>query len=209
MEQGSAEWHKARLGRVTASRISDVMAVGRDGQPSKTRAAYRAQLVTERISGSPYELVKTRAMEWGNDTEEQACAAYEIDNGQVAEQVGFIDHPSIPMSGASPDRVIVENSRIVGGLETKCPDTHTHFATLLGASIPRVYMMQCVFGMACTGADWWDYWTYDPRAPDGLQGYCQRINRDEKQIVAVEREVRKFLAEVDHEEAELRKMLAS
>ena len=48
--QGSPEWFAQRLGKVTASRIKDVMAKGKTGEAS-TRATYRAQLVAERLSG--------------------------------------------------------------------------------------------------------------------------------------------------------------
>lgn len=119
--QGSAEWHQQRLGKVTASRISDMLARTKTGWGAG-RANYLSELVIERLTGQPTESYKSAAMQWGTDQEPDARAAYEFRNDATIEQTGFVDHPVIPMSGASPDGFVGTD----GLVEIKCPLTATH-----------------------------------------------------------------------------------
>jgi len=117
-EQGSQEWLAERAGRVTASALSNVMM-------AKTAAGYQnymAQLVCERLTGQPVETFKSAAMEHGNDTEPQARAFYELETGNEVTEVGFIAHPVIEWSGASPDGLIGDD----GLVEIKCPQPAKH-----------------------------------------------------------------------------------
>lgn len=200
MDQRTEEWHQARLGKVTASKLADVMASGRGGAPSATRANYRAQLVVERLTGTPTETFTNAAMAHGTETEPQARATYILTTGRVVEEVGFIDHPAIEMSGASPDGLIGAD----GLVEIKCPNSATHIATLRGAEIDGKYLKQMQWQMACTGRDWCDFVSFDPRLPDELQLHIRRVARDPAMISEMEAAVRSFLAEVDEEIRALR-----
>lgn len=200
MIQGSDEWRAARMGKVTASNIAAVMAEGRSGKPSATRANYIAQLVSERLTGTPYETFTSAAMQHGTETEDQARAVYTMNTGAMVQQVGFIQHPRIAGAGASPDGLIGD----FGGLEIKCPNTATHIATLRGASIDGGYMKQVQFNMACTGREWWDFVSFDPRLPDEMQMHVRRIARDELAIFDIEAAVVELLFEVDKITMELR-----
>ena len=200
IQQGTPEWHQARLGRVTASKLSDVMASGRGGAPSATRANYRAQLVVERLTGVPTEGFTNAAMAHGTETEPQARATYILTTGRDVAEVGFIDHPTIAMAGASPDGLIEAD----GLVEIKCPNSATHIATLRGAEIDGKYLKQMQWQMACTGRDWCDFVSFDPRLPDEMQIHIRRVQRDPAMIVEMETAVRTFLAEVDEELADLR-----
>lgn len=200
MIQGSDEWRAARMGKVTASNIAAVMAEGRSGKPSATRANYIAQLVSERLTGTPYETFTSAAMQHGTETEDQARAVYTMNTGAMVQQVGFIQHPRIAGAGASPDGLIGD----FGGLEIKCPNTATHIATLRGASIDGGYMKQVQFNMACTGREWWDFVSFDPRLPDEMQMHVRRIPRDELAIFDIEAAVIELLSEVDKITTELR-----
>lgn len=189
MDQGTDEWFAARLGRVTASRIADVMM-------KPTTAGYqnyRAQLVCERLTGNPTETFTSAAMQHGMDTEPQARAFYEMETGADVEQVGFIPHPDLEMSGASPDGLIGAD----GGIEIKCPQPTTHIKTLMGASIDRKYMLQMQWGMACTGRDWWDFVSFCPALPDEMQMFRQRVDRDSEQVEEIITAVTNFLADVE------------
>lgn len=189
MEQGSSEWFAARLGRVTASRISDVLM-------KPTTAGYqnyRAQLVCERLTGQPTETFTSAAMQHGTDTEPQARAVYTMTTGNSVDEVGFIPHPEIDMAGASPDGLIGAD----GGLEIKCPQPATHIKTLTGAAIDRKYILQMQWGMACTGREWWDFVSFSPALPDEMQMFCTRVERDDEQISEITEAVTEFLAEVD------------
>lgn len=189
MEQGTAEWHKARLGRVTASRIADVMM-------KPTTAGYqnyRAQLICERLTGQPTESFTSAAMQHGTETEPQARAVYTMTTGNLVDEVGFVEHPTLAMSGASPDGLIGGD----GGLEIKCPQPAEHIRMLTGGAIQRKYLLQMQWGMACTGREWWDFVSFSPAFPDEMQMHCQRVNADAELIEEITKAVTGFLSDVD------------
>lgn len=190
MNQRTPEWFAARVGHVTASRVADVIAKIKSGEAA-SRANYRAQLVAERLTGTPAELFSNAAMDWGIATEPQARAAYESHTGELVTEVGFIKHPSIQFSGASPDGVV-----LCGLVEIKCPNTATHIDTLIAQAAPAKYIPQMQWQMACTGAEWCDFVSFDPRMPERLQLFVVNVKRDDESIKIMEEEVMKFLAEV-------------
>jgi putative phage-type endonuclease len=196
MEQRTEEWFAARLGKATGSRITDIVARGKGGAPSASRANYRAQIVCERLTGARAESFTSSAMQWGTETEPQARANYSLTTGNTVAEVGFIDHPRIAMAGASPDGVIEGQNGLV---EIKCPQSATHIATLLGEPIPDKYIVQMQWQMACTGAEWCDFVSFDPRLPDHMQLFIKRVPADPAHIAALETAVAAFLAEVDAE----------
>lgn len=189
--QGTREWHQLRLGRVTASRVADVIAKTKTGY-SASRANYAAQLITERLTGVPSESFTNAAMQWGTEMEPEARAAYEFNRIAMVEQVGFVLHPVIGDTGASPDGLVDDD----GLIEIKCPNTATHIETLRGASVPGKYVTQMQWQMACTGRKWCDFVSYDPRMPEAMRFFCRRVYRDDAVISELETEVVKFLNEV-------------
>ncbi len=193
MDQRTPEWFAARLGRVTASKIDAVMAKGRGGAPSSTRANYLAQIIAERLSGVPYEGHTSHAMQHGTETEPQARANYALATALTVEEVGFVPHPTIAAAGASPDGLVGSD----GLVEIKCPNTANHIATLRGAPIDGGYLKQMQFQMACTGRAWCDFVSFDPRMPEEMQIHIRRVHRDPEMIVEIETAVREFLAEAD------------
>lgn len=202
IEQGTAAWLKIRSGKATASRIADIMAQGKGGAPSASRANYRAQLIAERLTGEPSEEgYKNAIMERGNELEPQARALYGFHVDEPLSQVAFIDHQTIPMSGASPDCLVGEH----GQAEFKCPNTATHIDWLDGGSIPSKYILQMQWNLACTGRRWFDFVSFDLRLPAEMQLFTKRIPRDAQAIVAIERAVQEFLAEVDAKAESLRR----
>jgi putative phage-type endonuclease len=200
LEQRTDGWFNERLGKVTASCIAKVMAKNKDGKPGADRANYRAQLITERLTGTREEGYVNGAMLHGIEAEAQARAAYEFTQGVEVAEVGFIPHPSIEMSGASPDGLVGG----IGLVEIKCPNSATHIATLTGAGIDRKYLLQMQWQMACTERQWCDFASFDPRLPLEMQLHVERVRRDDALLEEIEGEVRKFLAEVDATVADLR-----
>lgn len=198
MEQGSTEWRMARLGKVTASRVADVIAKTKSGY-SASRANYAAELVAERLTGVAAEGYMNAAMQWGVEKEDEARAAYEFMTGIVIEQVGFVPHPSLPDTGASPDGLAGDD----GLVEIKCPNTATHIATLTGGKVPEKYITQMMWQMACTGRQWCDFISYDPRLPERMRLFVYRVHRDDALIASLEREVVTFLGEVTATVADL------
>ena len=191
--QGSEAWHKARLGLVTASRLVDVMAKGRGGNPSASRSNYEAELIASRLTGNPPEAFSTVAMQWGIDTEPAARATYELMRDVTIEEVGMVLHPTIEGAGCSPDGLIGED----GLIEIKCPNISTHMQTMLTESIPRKYMVQMQFQMACTGRAWTDFMSFDPRMPEHLSVFIKRVYRDEDMIKELEIAALEFLTEIE------------
>ena len=190
--QRTDDWYAARLGKVTASRVADVVAKTKSG-PSASRANYMAELICERLTGAKGDSYQNAAMVWGTETEPKARAAYEAETGSLVEGVGFVPHPTITMSGASPDGLVGEE----GGVEIKCPNTATHIETILGEEPAKKYYDQMQWQMACTGRKWCDFVSYDPRMPEHLKLLVKRVERNDVYIAELEREVSQFLAEVD------------
>lgn len=197
--QGSPEWFAARLGKVTASRVADVVAKTKSG-PSAMRANYMAQLIAERLTGTKTEGYVSAEMQHGTDTEAEARTAYEFFSGDTVTEAGFVPHPTIGMSGASPDGLVGSN----GIVEIKCPLTASHIDTLRGAAIPGKYLTQIQWQLSCTGRKYCDFVSYDNRMPENMRLFVKHIDRDEARIRELEIEVIKFLAEVDATVAELR-----
>lgn len=199
--QGSPEWFAARLGKVTASRVADVIAKTKTGY-STSRANYAAQLVAERLTGNVQESYTNAAMQHGTDTEPEARSSYEFYSGRTVHEVGFVPHPTIGMTGASPDGLTDGE----GMVEIKCPNTATHIETLRGGFVPGKYITQILWQLACTGREWCDFVSYDNRMPESMRLFVKRIELDNARIAELEREVIKFLAEVDATVDELRRL---
>lgn len=202
-EQGSPEWHAARCGVVTASRVADLMAKTKSGW-SASRANYAAELIAERLTGAVAESYCSPAMQWGRDHEAEAARIYAFERGIELSPIGFVLHPTVNRSGCSPDRMAGDD----GLIEIKCPNTATHIDTLLGASIDGKYIKQMQWQMACTGRAWCDFVSFDPRLPVEMQQHVTRVVRDEAFIAEIADAVRDFIAEIDAREAKLRELYA-
>ncbi|MCA0338956.1 MAG: YqaJ viral recombinase family protein [Proteobacteria bacterium] len=188
--QGSPEWHALRCGKVTASRVADVIAQTSKGWGA-SRANYAAELIAERLTGVSADGFTNAAMQWGTDQEPNARMAYEFMHDVTVEQIAFVVHPSIPDAGASPDGLVGES----GMVEIKCPNTATHIDTLIKQTIPSKYITQMMWQMACTGRKWCDFVSYAPRLPESMQLFVKRVERDNSTIENLEREVVAFLME--------------
>jgi putative phage-type endonuclease len=189
--QGSDEWKALRLGKVTASRVADVIAKTKSGY-SASRANYMAQLIAERLTGTVAESYTNAAMQHGTETEPEARCAYEFYQGVTVEQIAFVPHGKIDQAGCSPDGLVGDD----GLVEIKCPNTATHLETLLGQAIPGKYEAQMQFQMACTGRKWVDFVSYDPRMPEHMRLFVKRLHRDEAKIKEIETEIASFLLEM-------------
>jgi len=187
--QGSDEWLKIRSGKITASGISDMMS----GGSGLTRQKYLTQLAVERMTGKSINGFKSAAMQRGTDLEPEAREAYEFDNLIDVLQSGFVDHPIIAHSGASPDGLVGDD----GLVEIKCPDLHTHIGYILSAKVPTNYFLQMQWQMAVTGRQWCDFYSYNPDMPLHLKSFQVRVMRDEKLIKELEQAAVIFDAEIE------------
>lgn len=207
MEQRSDEWFRVRAGKVTASRVADIVANGRGNKESARRRNYRAELMTERLTGIALESFTTGPMQWGVETEQAAKEAYQRHNLVRVDDVAFVPHPTIGMAGASPDGLVGN----AGLLETKCPNSKTqivsmadHYDLLNGKPLDADYGDQAQWQMACTGRQWCDLVSFDPRLPEAMQLFALRVPRDDERIAELEGAVIEFLAEVEANVSDLR-----
>lgn len=189
--QGSPEWFAIRLGKVTASRVADVVAKTKTGWGA-SRANYMAELIAERLTGEVAPSYVNGAMQWGIEHEAAARTAYEFRTDSEVVAVGFVQHPRIVDSGASPDGLVGGD----GLIELKCPNTATHLDTLLALSIPEKYVTQMQWQMACTGRKWCDFVSFDPRMPESMRLFVRRVERDDEAIAKLEKLVTDFLDEM-------------
>jgi putative phage-type endonuclease len=191
IEQGSADWFAERLGKVTASRVADVIAKTKTGWGAM-RANYMAQLVAERLTGNIAESFTNAAMQWGTDMEPEARATYEFFTNATVEPASFVKHPTIGDTGASPDGYVGAD----GLVEIKCPMTATHIETLLSGSVAGKYVTQIQWQLACTGRQWADFVSFDPRMPATMSTFIKRVPRDDVMIASLEADVIEFLSEL-------------
>lgn len=190
--QGSEAWFAVRCGKVTASRVADVIAKTKTGYGA-SRANYAAELIAERLTQATAPSFTNAAMQWGTDQEPNARATYCFQYDLDVEEIAFVDHPEIAMSGASPDGLV----GLDGLVEFKCPNTATHLDTLLSETVPTKYITQMQWQMACTGRAWCDFASFDPRLPPSMQLFVKRVHRDASLILDLETEVSAFIAEID------------
>ncbi len=198
--QKSPEWFAARLGKVTASRVADVIAKTKSGY-SASRDNYMAQLICERLTNTQGESFTNAAMQWGTETEPLARSAYEA-HAEMVEEVGFVQHPKIEQAGASPDGLV----GLFGMLEIKCPNTATHIDTLLSQTVPTKYITQMQWQMRCCERQWCDFVSFDPRLPQDLQLFVKRVDFDAAYVATLEEEVNLFLKELDDKVTKLLKV---
>lgn len=202
--QGTPEWYAIRCGKVTASRVADVLARTKTGWGA-TRANYAAELIAERLTGCPAPSFVNDAMRWGTETEPKAREAYAQRHGFAVVEVGFVHHPEIAMSGASPDGLVEAD----GLVEIKCPNTATHLDTLLSGGVPGKYLPQIQWQLACTGRQWCDFVSFDPRMPPEMRLFVQRVERDASTILDTEHEVSVFLREIDDKVTRLKALYSA
>jgi len=197
--QRSPEWFAARLGSLGASEVYEAIARTKTGWGA-SRANVMARKIVERLTGVPQDTYINAAMQNGIDTEPEARIAYQLSRDVGVVEVGLIRHPSIPNTHASPDGLIGDD----GLLEIKCPQSAKHIETLLGQVIDLRYHTQMQWQMACSGRQWCDFVSYDPRMPEHMRLFVQRVDRNDERIEELEEMVRDFLGELDEKLARLR-----
>ena len=190
-EQGSPEWLSLRLGKVTASRIKEVLANGRGNAPSKMAESYMIELVAEILTGESKPFFENDAMRWGTETEDEARAVYSIRNSRFdVEEVAFIEHSEF--IGMSPDGLVGDD----GLLEIKCPNTTTQLKRALSDDYSKDYKAQIQMQLWVSGRDWCDFVSFDPRL-DCAAGYLeQRVYRDNSYISDMQDKTFEFVGKI-------------
>lgn len=190
------EWFKARLGLITSCKVNDAITLRQKGgtHDLAARKKLKFQIISEMTTGQTPEHYVSAAMDWGIENEPRARAEYEYRTGSNVEQLGLVMHPTNPRAAATADGWVAPN----GILEIKCPETHTHYEYRAENVIPKEYLDQINWQMACCGPEieWCDFVSYDPRIEDEeLQMLIIRHERDDKRIAEMEEGVIQFFTE--------------
>jgi len=184
LDQNTEEWLSARMGKITSSRLGELLAKTKSGY-SASRENYLTELLLERITGEREEHFESYDMKVGHEREPIARSIYEAQHGVMVEQVGFFDHPSLPMTGGSPDGLVDE----WGVIEIKCPKSRTHLETIITRKMPVGYVYQAQWNMECTAREWCDYVSFHPNFPEDRQVVVIRVERDESMLTMIRSEV--------------------
>lgn len=184
-EQRTDEWFQRRAGKFTASRASDLMTKLKSGQPSASRSNLITTLAVERLTGRCVETYQNGPMLRGIEMEAEARDAYSFEMGVPVDEIDFVDHPTLPMCGMSPDGLIGDE----GLIELKCPSSATkHLEALRSGAHAAEYRWQIQHQLFVSGREWCDAVSYHPEFPDGLRLAVKRVfrNAEDHQMLAGE-----------------------
>jgi hypothetical protein len=209
-EQGSEDWLQLRVGKITASRYKDARdrlkpAKGETiGKPSAKCMGYAAQVAVERIAGRSIDKVfQNWQMKEGQEQEPNARNAYDVESGNVVQEVGAITTDD-DLFLYSPDGLIADD----GLLEIKTLLSGDVILRVIGNGDLSEYMDQCMGGLWLTGRRWIDLVLWAPAlAPIGRELTIHRIHRDEAAIEALEADLVAFARMVSDAEAKLRNVV--
>ncbi len=191
-EQGSEEWLSLRLGKITASRVKDVLTKGRGTSPGKTAESYMMELIAEVLTGKSKPFFENDAMRWGTETEPQARAMYSVNNNFTeVREVAFVEHSE--QVGISPDGLVGDD----GLLEIKCPNTTTQLKRALSNDYSSDYKAQIQMQLWVTGREWCDFVSFDPRLECDAGYLQQRVMRDEDYIKEMKEKVNVFVKKMN------------
>lgn len=198
--QKTEAWLLERLGSVTGSRFHDVSARDKSGKSFlKSRETAITEITLELLTGEPGPMWTSKATDWGNHHEPAARMAYEAKTGHFCEEIGFIRHKRHMQVGVSPDGILA--GAINGkrrGWEAKCPITPAvHLQTLLNG-MPPEHRGQVQGGMWVCECDEWDFVSFHPRFPKGMQLYIETIHRDDLFIDRMAVDVLSAVEEINH-----------
>lgn len=192
-EQGTVGWLKARLGRLTASRMGDAMSFTKKGVESEARRQLKYNLLAERVTDMACDNIVTRAMEHGIENEPVAREKYEEVTGTLVQQCGLAYHDEIEYFGASPDGLVGHE----GLIEIKCPSSTKFIKWKLEGIVPEEHRPQMLAQLAVTKRKWCDFVAFDPRFPEQLQLWVIRYEPTAEEISAVEKSAQLFLDELE------------
>ena len=184
--QGTAEWLKLRLGKITGTRLKDLMA--------KDNLSLVDEMIAENISGLIENTFVSQAMEIGIAREPIARQLYEEASNNKVSEIGFITSDKFDYVGCSPDGLIKENEVFIGGLEIKCPQIKAHVKYLRQQQIPNEYKYQVYNYFLCADTiQWLDFVSYCPEFK-AKPLFIHRITRQEieQELYILEVQIEKF-----------------
>lgn len=171
VEQGSDEWFKLRLGKLTASQFSKILSP--TGKVSTQAADLVNKKIAEKLTGEMEDNYTNPHMERGTELEPEALEFLNFTNGFNFKPVGFAD--SGMGYGCSPDALDLD-SKI--GCEIKCPMAKTHVKYLRSGKLPNEYFSQVQGSMLVTGFKQWVFMSYHPT----MKPFIITVERDDDYI---------------------------
>ena len=160
-QQNTLEWHLARLGKVTGSRVKDALM-------KPTTQGYQnamASIIAERLTSQPPHNVSNKAMEWGTKHEPEARREHAFICSHQIREVGFVELNND--MGCSPDGLYDNDTGLV---EYKCPyNDAVHIKTLLKKEVPAEYVPQVQWNLFVTGCTKYEFVSFNPRMPEALR----------------------------------------
>jgi putative phage-type endonuclease len=205
-QQGTPEWHAARLGVITASRAADACGRLKSGGFTSSAVAYAAQVAMERATLVPCDdTFVNYAMRRGSDLEPAARLAYEEHTGQLVQESGFVVTDD-DLFGYSTDGIVGDD----GLIEIKAPLSPLKVVTMWKDHDISEYRHQIQMGLWLTDRQWCDFVMYDPRlATVGKALFIQHVERDQKFIDKMEEDLLAFAALVREYEGALHETAAA
>ncbi len=192
MQQGSEGWLKLKLGVLSASNASKIVAK----KTTETRATYMAELVAQVCTGIISEEISSKNIEWGKLNEDAARSCYEFQSGSEFSSTTpvFIFNDETFREGCSPDGICLVEEK---GFEIKCPYNSSHFIKFLTENtIKSEYLWQVQFQMRVLGSNKWDVVQYDPRMKKKPL-HIVTVERDEEMQSTLNDAVPQFISDMD------------
>lgn len=192
-DQGSPEWHAARVGVITASEFITARGIYKSGkeigQPNAAAKAYAFKKAIERIGGKLLDDgFENWGMRRGHEMEPAARAEHEIQLGEVVHRCGFVK-TDCGRFGGSLDGMIGTK----GGSEYKAFASPEKLRGILIDGDLSEVMDQIQGGMWVADLEWLDFCLYCPElASAGNTLWHRRVARDDKYIGELVRDLHRF-----------------
>jgi exodeoxyribonuclease (lambda-induced) len=184
LEQGTRQWLEARKGKITGTRLKDVLKT--DNLP----VIY--EMIAELGSDEIEETFVNKAMQRGKDCEPIAISLYQHMTGVVIDSVGFCISEENEILALSPDGFTADRT---GAIEVKSPNTSTHVKYIIGDKVPSEYLPQVMtYFLVNTKLEYLDFVSFDDRyKPKPI--WIKRVTREElkDQLVEVSEKLDKFI----------------
>ncbi len=185
--QGTDEWKQARIGKLTASYSSTIMAKQGLGKGAETLAV---EIIAEQLTGEPLDNYTSKPMEDGSENELYARDIYADSRCVSVEEIGGFEDVMLWMS---PDGLVNKD----GLIEIKCCQPKRHIQNILFQKYRNEYNHQMQFGLMISERQWCDLVLFNPDMPDNLKAKVFRIERDEEYIKLIQDRIIQFKVMID------------
>lgn len=188
VEQGSKEWLKMRLGKITGTRLKEVF--------KSDNLSLIDEMIAEIDSEEIEENYVSKEMQRGKDLEPLVRNIYSQVKSINIDEVGFCLSESDDYSALSPDGFTQDRK---GAIEIKIPSTKTHVKYIRQNQIPNEYKYQVYqYFLVNEKLEWLDFISFDERFKS-MQMFIKRVNREEikEELEKTRIELNKFITKFE------------